>query len=34
MQWGSDLAAVTEALEGATPERVVEEVLATVDCPL
>lgn len=34
MQWGSDLAAVAELLEGASPETVVEEVLATVDCPL
>ena len=34
MQWGSDLAAVAQALEGQTPEKIVEEVLATVDCPL
>lgn len=34
MQWGSDRGAVEEALEGMTPERVIEEVLASVEVPL
>lgn len=33
MQWGSERAAVREALAGATPESVVEDVLRTVACP-
>ncbi|KAI1111102.1 hypothetical protein F5Y14DRAFT_426636 [Nemania sp. NC0429] len=34
MQWGSDLDAVKELLEGVEPEDVIEEVLASVDVPL
>lgn len=34
MQWGSDLDAVRELLEGVEPEDVIEEVLASVDVPL
>lgn len=34
MQWGSDYDAVAEALMGMTPERIVEEVLSSVPCPL
>lgn len=34
MQWGSDLDAVWELLEGVEPEDVIEEVLASVDVPL
>jgi len=34
MQWGSDYSVVADALAGMTPERIVEEVLASVECPL
>ncbi len=34
MQWGSDLAAVTVALQSVTPESVINEVLGTVDVPV
>jgi len=34
MQWGSDYNAVSDALDGMTPERIVDEVLANVECPL
>ncbi|KAI9715298.1 MAG: hypothetical protein M1828_000898 [Chrysothrix sp. TS-e1954] len=34
MQWGSDREAVEEALQGASVERVLEEVLDQVECPL
>lgn len=34
MQYGSNLAAVTELLEGVTAETIIEEVLAMVDAPL
>ncbi|KAL9081600.1 MAG: hypothetical protein Q9159_007216 [Coniocarpon cinnabarinum] len=34
MQWGSNLEAVTQSLRGMTNEKLIEEVLATVDCPL
>ncbi|KAI0145225.1 hypothetical protein GGR57DRAFT_307155 [Xylariaceae sp. FL1272] len=34
MQWGSDLSAVKELLEGVEPEDVVEDVLGLVDVPL
>ena len=34
LQWGSDLKAVAELLEGRTVEDVIEEVLQTVETPL
>jgi hypothetical protein len=34
MQYGSDLNAVQELLDGITPERVIEAVLNSVECPL
>ena len=34
MLWGSDLQAVAEVLEGMTPESIIEDILAEVDCPL
>ena len=34
LQYGSDLAAVEAALEGVTPESVIEDVLAAVEAPL
>ncbi|KAL8803325.1 MAG: hypothetical protein Q9200_006266 [Gallowayella weberi] len=34
LQYGSDLAAVTAALQGVTPESVIEDVLAAVETPL
>ncbi len=34
MQYGSDLAAIAELLEGSTPQLVIEEVLNTVQCPI
>ncbi|KAI1266492.1 hypothetical protein F5Y18DRAFT_381734 [Xylariaceae sp. FL1019] len=34
MQWGSDLSAVKELLEGVEPEDVIEDVLGLVDVPL
>ncbi|KAL8929101.1 MAG: hypothetical protein Q9172_000644 [Xanthocarpia lactea] len=34
LQYGSDLAAVETALEGVTPESVIEDVLAAVEAPL
>lgn len=34
MQWGSNLDAVAEKLEGVTPEIVVEQVLSEVEAPL
>lgn len=34
VQWGSEVGAVARALQGQTPERVVDEVLSEVDCPL
>ncbi|KAI1192003.1 hypothetical protein F5B17DRAFT_380463 [Nemania serpens] len=34
MQWGSDLDAVKELLEGVEPEDVIEDVLASVEVPL
>lgn len=34
MQYGSNLTAVTEFLEGITAETIIEEVLAMVDTPL
>lgn len=34
MQWGSDLDAVAESLEGIGPSDVIEEVLAMVEVPL
>jgi hypothetical protein len=34
MQYGSDLQAVRDAMEGLTPEDVIEAVLNSVECPL
>lgn len=34
MQWGSDLNAVTAALEGVGPETVIDDVLGMVEVPL
>ena len=34
LQWGSDIEAVRQALEGVTNESLIEEVLETVECPL
>jgi hypothetical protein len=34
MQFGSDLTAVKQFLEGLTPELAIDAVLAKVDCPL
>ncbi|KAJ9662891.1 hypothetical protein H2198_001119 [Neophaeococcomyces mojaviensis] len=34
MQYGSDLAAVVELLDGLTPQEVIEMVLRTVQCPI
>ena len=34
MQWGSDLDAVAAEIEGATPESIIEDILAMVECPL
>ncbi len=34
MQWGSDLEAVTEVLEGVGPEDVIDDVLGLVEVPL
>jgi cephalosporin hydroxylase len=34
MQYGSDLNAVQELLDGVTPEKVIEAVLNSVECPL
>ena len=34
MQYGSDVALVAEWLKDITPEAVIEDVLASVDCPL
>ena len=34
MQWGSELEAVREMLEGVTPEMVIDEVLGVVPAPL
>ena len=34
MQYGSDLAAVKELLDGVTPDTIIEEVLETVEAPL
>jgi cephalosporin hydroxylase len=34
MQYGSDLNAVQELLDGVTPETVIEAVLNSVECPL
>lgn len=34
MQFGSDITAVKQSLEGLTPELAIEAVLAKVDCPL
>ena len=34
MQYGSDLAAVAELLEGYTPDQVIDEVLDQVEVPL
>lgn len=34
MQWGSDVEAVRNALEGLTQEDVIEAVLNSVECPL
>ena len=34
MQWGSDREAVAQILKNYTPESVIEEVLAEVECPL
>ena len=34
MQWGSELEAVREVLEGVTPEMVIDEVLRVVPAPL
>jgi hypothetical protein len=34
MQYGSDLNAAQELLEGVTPETVIEAVLNSVECPL
>lgn len=34
MQYGSDLEAVHKAMEGLTPDDVIEAVLNSVECPL
>jgi len=34
MQWGSDINAVTAALEGVGPETVIDDVLGLVEVPL
>lgn len=34
MQWGSDINAVTAALEGVGPETVIDDVLGMVEVPL
>jgi hypothetical protein len=34
LQWGSDMKAVAELLEGMTVENVIEDVLQTVETPL
>ena len=34
LQWGSDLKAVKELLEGATAESIIESAIAKVPCPL
>lgn len=34
MQYGSDLQAVRNAMEGLTPDDVIEAVLNSVECPL
>jgi hypothetical protein len=34
MQYGSDIEAVREMLEGLTPEVVIDTVLQTVECPV
>ena len=34
IQFGSDIGAVKQSLDGLTPEVVIESVLARVDCPL
>ena len=34
MQYGSDLTAVREMLDGVTPDTIIEEVLETVEAPL
>ena len=34
MQWGSNLEAVRELLEGVTPENVIEDILESVEVPL